>query len=52
MNTDKTKQTHRREGARYETCRECGLDWNVSKQKKITPNGYQCPRCWQKNRNQ
>lgn len=55
MNTDKTKQTPRpsrkREGARYETCRECGLEWNVSKQKEIPPSGYLCPRCSEKYRN-
>lgn len=50
MNTDKTKQTRRREGARYETCRECGLEWNVSKNTAIHRNGYICPHCWSKNR--
>ncbi len=32
-------------GARYETCRECGLEWNVSKQAAIPWSGYLCPIC-------
>ena len=32
-------------GARYETCRECGLEWNVSKQAAIPWSGYLCPVC-------
>lgn len=32
-------------GARYETCRECGLEWNVSKQAVIPWSGYLCPVC-------
>lgn len=55
MNTDKKKQTplqdRKREGARYETCRECGLEWNVSKYAVIHKSGYLCPHCWSKNRN-
>lgn len=55
MNQDKKKPTpqpsRKREGARYEKCRECGLEWNVSKRKEITPSGYLCPRCWSKYRN-
>lgn len=55
MNTEKTKPTrqpsHMHKGERYETCRECGLVWNVSKQKEIKASGYLCPRCWSKNRN-
>lgn len=30
---------------RYETCRECGQEWNVSKTAIIPHNGYICPRC-------
>lgn len=55
MNTDKKKQTpqppRKREGARYETCRGCGLEWNISKQTVTPPSGYLCPHCWSKNRN-
>ena len=36
---------------RYETCRDCGLVWNGSKYYEIPPGGYQCPRCWSKNKN-
>ena len=36
--------------ARYETCRECGLDWNVSKQAAIPWSGYLCPVCWSRQR--
>lgn len=32
-------------GARYETCQECGLEWNVSKQAAIAWSGYLCPVC-------
>lgn len=31
--------------ARYETCKECGLEWNVSKQAVIPWYGYRCPWC-------
>lgn len=37
-------------GARYETCRECGLEWNVSRQAAIPWSGYLCPRCRGKRR--
>lgn len=30
---------------RFETCRECGLEWNVSKTAKIPFKGYLCPIC-------
>lgn len=30
---------------RFEICRECGLDWNVSINAKIPYNGYLCPAC-------
>lgn len=36
---------------RYEICRECGLDWNVSKNAVIPAKGYLCPRCSQKSGN-
>jgi hypothetical protein len=49
VNTDKKKPTpqpsRRREGARYETCRECGLEWNVSVKAEIPLGGYLCPKC-------
>ena len=35
---------------RYETCRECGLIWNVSKHANIPRNRYLCPVCWGKQR--
>ncbi len=30
---------------RYEICRKCGFDWNVSRQAKISQSGYLCPEC-------
>ena len=33
---------------RYETCHECGQEWNVSKTAKIPYNGYLCPACRRK----
>lgn len=35
---------------RYKTCRECGLEWNVSITAKIPFNGYLCPVCRGKHR--
>ena len=35
---------------RFETCRECGLEWNVSITAKIPFNGYLCPKCREKQR--
>ena len=35
---------------RYETCSECGLDWNVSIYAPIPWQGYLCPRCYYKQR--
>lgn len=32
-------------GYRYETCRCCGLRWNVSKEQFAPKNGYICPHC-------
>ena len=34
----------------YETCIECGLDWNVSRGAVYHESGYLCPRCWGKQR--
>ena len=53
MNTENQNPTpppkRKREGLRYETCRECGKEWNVSKCAVIPKNAYLCPRCWGKN---
>lgn len=35
---------------RYEICRECGKDWNVSRQAVIPKSGYLCPKCWSRSR--
>ena len=40
----------RKEGLRYEVCRECGLEWNVAKTAELPETGYICPRCRYKNR--
>lgn len=32
-------------GLRYETCRGCGLRWNIAKGQTIPKDGYLCPRC-------
>jgi hypothetical protein len=32
-------------GLRYETCRGCGLRWNITKGQTIPKDGYLCPRC-------
>ena len=37
---------------RYEKCRECGLDWNVSINLILPPGGYICPHCWRKQQNE
>jgi hypothetical protein len=53
MATDKSKykpRGRRKEGARYEVCRECGLDWNIAKTAELPEAGYICPRCRYKNR--
>lgn len=34
------KQEHR-----YETCRCCGMEWNVSRKMRMPKRGYVCPRC-------
>lgn len=39
------RKPERREGARYETCNMCGLDWNVSIYALIDWRGYLCPKC-------
>ena len=36
---------------RYEICRKCGFDWNVSKQTRIPQDGYLCPVCMNKKEN-
>ena len=38
------------EDARYEACKVCGLEWNVSKFQEIDWRGYICPRCRQQMR--
>ena len=48
-NGSEAKKTER--PRRYATCRECGLEWNISKYYEIPPGGYLCPRCWSKNKN-
>ena len=48
MNSDRKPENpkHRkREGARYETCKQCGEEWNVSVQTVLDWRGYLCPRC-------
>ena len=51
MNTEKQPKTQRRiPGARYETCRECGMEWNVSRLAPIPPGRYLCPVCWTRQR--
>ena len=48
MNGDRKPENpkdRKREGARYETCKDCGLEWNVSRQAVIDWRGYLCPRC-------
>lgn len=32
-------------GLRYETCRDCGLRWNIAKGQAIPKDGYLCPKC-------
>lgn len=41
----KSVRKRRQAPYRVETCRECGLDWNVSVLVKTPPSGYLCPRC-------
>lgn len=51
MNKPQKKRPKRlREDLRYETCRECGRKWNVSKKAVIPFNDYLCPQCWGKYR--
>lgn len=48
METDKKptpQPSGKREGARYETCRECKREWNISRYQEIPLDGYLCPRC-------
>ena len=44
-NKRKPAKQDKRKGARYETCRECGLVWNISIKAEVPLNGYLCPRC-------
>ena len=44
--------SRKREGLRYETCRECGNEWNVSRLLILPPSGYLCPVCLSKIRAQ
>ena len=49
MNTSsQPEEKPHRSGARYEKCRECGRDWNVSRGAEIPKSGYLCPKCWSK----
>lgn len=32
-------------GLRYETCRGCGLRWNIAKGQTIPKDRYLCPHC-------
>lgn len=41
----KPRPMKRSPGARYETCKVCGLDWNISIKTVIGKRGYRCPRC-------
>lgn len=36
---------NRHADARFEICKGCGRDWNVSIKAKISQDGYLCPRC-------
>lgn len=48
MGTDKSKnkpEGRRREGARFEVCRSCRLEWNVSIGMVLPKDGYICPKC-------
>ena len=31
--------------ARYEICKDCGREWNISIEQKIPLGGYLCPHC-------
>ncbi len=35
-------------GRRYAKCRTCGGIWNISKTLRIRGTGYQCPKCYYK----
>jgi len=37
---------------RVEICKECGKDWIVSRFAVIPINGYLCPVCWRRQRNE
>ena len=37
-------------GARYEICRRCGQNWNVSAGMQLSAGGYLCPHCCRKKR--
>lgn len=39
-----------RDGRRYETCEQCGKEWNVSIHARFYAGVYICPRCRDKNR--
>ena len=42
-------RTDRRDG-RYEICRICGMEWNVSAETAFRPGDYTCPACTKKKR--
>lgn len=45
MNEAKTRPRPKRPGLRYETCRVCLNEWNVSKYTVVKASGYICPKC-------
>jgi hypothetical protein len=41
----KRKPDVRKPGLRYEPCKKCGEQWNVSANAQIPSYGYLCPKC-------
>lgn len=39
------KKNKSRDGYLFETCRECGKEWNIARGQYIPPAGYLCPVC-------
>lgn len=35
----------KRPGHRYEICKDCGREWNISLKATVYPGGYLCPKC-------
>ena len=48
MNEAKTRPRPKKPGLRYETCRVCRNEWNVSKYTVVKADGYLCPKCREK----